>query len=47
MIIKLANIDVFYNARDNAIQFIRDYGGMILEAKNQAIEEQFGKGLKI
>ena len=43
----LANINVFYNARDNAIQFIRDYGGMILEAKNQAIEEQFGKGLKI
>ena len=43
----LANINVFYNARDNAIQFIRDYGGMVLEAKNQAIEEQFGKGLKI
>ena len=43
----LANINVFYNARDNAIQFIQDYGGMILEAKNQAIEEQFGKGLKI
>ena len=42
-----ANINVFYNARDNAVQFIRDYGGMILEAKNQAIEEQFGKGLKI
>ena len=43
----VANINVFYNARDNAIQFIQDYGGMILEAKNQAIEEQFGKGLKI
>ena len=43
----LANINIFYNARDNAIQFIRDYGGMILEAKNQEIEEQFGKGLKI
>ena len=43
----LANINVFYNARYNAIQFIRDYGGMILEAKNQALEEQFGKGLKI
>ena len=42
----LANINVFYNARDSAIQFIRDYGGMILMAKNQAIEEQFGKGLK-
>ena len=43
----LANINIFYNARDNATQFIRDYGGMILEAKNQAIEEQFDKGLKI
>ena len=43
----LANINVFYNARDNAIQFIRDYGVMILEAKDQAFEEQFGKGLKI
>ena len=27
----LANINIFYNARDNAIQFIQDYGGMILE----------------
>ena len=43
----LANIIVFYNARDKATQFIRDYGGMILEARNQALEEQFGKGLKI
>ena len=30
----LANINMFYNARDNAIKFIQDYGGMILEAKN-------------
>ena len=43
----LANINIFYNARYNVIQFIRDCGGMILEAKNQALEEQFGKGLKI
>ena len=43
----LANIIVFYNARDKATQFIRDYSGMILEARNQALEEQFGKGLKI
>ena len=43
----LANINVFYNARDNAIQFIRDYGGMILEAKEQALIEQYGKGIKI
>ena len=26
----LANINMFYNARDNAIQFIQDYGSMIL-----------------
>ena len=43
----LANINVFYNARDNAIQFIHDYGRMILEAEKQALEEKFGKGLKI
>ena len=24
---------MFYNPRDNAIKFIQDYGGMILEAK--------------
>ena len=43
----LASINAFYNARDNAIQFIHDYGRMILEAKDQALEEKFGKGLKI
>ena len=43
----LANINIFYNGRDNAIQFIQDYGGMILQAKSLAITEQFGKGLKI
>ena len=42
----LANINMFYNARDNAIKFIRDYGRMILEAKKQA-KEQEGTGLKI
>ena len=42
----LANINMFYNARDNAIGFIRDYAGMILEAKKQA-REQEGTGLKI
>ena len=26
---------MFYNARDNAIGFIRCYGGMILEVKNR------------
>ena len=43
----LANINLFYNARDNAIQFIHDYGRMILEAREQALIEQYGKGLKI
>ena len=39
MIIKktLANINIFYNARDNAIQFVQDYGEMILEAKKPSI----------
>ena len=43
----LANINMFYNTRDNAIRFTEDYGSMILEAKRLAIEEQEGKGLKI
>ena len=43
----LANINVFYNARENAIKFIQNYGGMILEAREQALIEQYGKGLKI
>ena len=43
----LANISIFYNARENAIQFIKDYGSMFLEARSLAIEEQKGKGLKI
>ena len=42
----LANINMFYNARNNAIKFIEDYGGMILEAKKQA-KEQEGTGLRI
>ena len=43
----LANINIFYNARENAIQFIQDYAGMILEAKEKALIEQYGIGLKI
>ena len=43
----LANINVFYNARENAIKFIQDYGRMILEAREQALTEQYGEGLKI
>ena len=37
---------MFHNARNNAIKFIEDYGGMILEARKQA-KEQEGTGLKI
>ena len=29
----LANINIYFNARDSAIKFIEDYGSMILEAK--------------
>ena len=42
----LANINILYNARNNAIKFIEDYGSMILEAKKLA-REQEGTGLKI
>ena len=41
----LANINVLFNARNNAIKFIEDYGSLILEAKRLAIQE--GEGLKI
>ena len=36
MLIKktLANINIHFNARNNAIKFIEDYGSKILEAKN-------------
>ena len=42
----LANINILYSARNNAIKFIEDYGSMILEAKKLA-KEQEGTGLKI
>ena len=42
----LANINILYNARNNATKFIEDYGSMILEAKKLA-KEQEGTGLKI
>ena len=42
----LANINMLYNARNNAIKFIEDYGSMIIEAKELA-KEQEGAGLKI
>ena len=41
----LANINIHYNARDNAIKFIEDYGSMILEVKRLAKQE--GTGFKI
>ena len=37
---------MFYNARDNEIKFIQDYGSMILEAKKLA-KAQEGIGRKI
>ena len=43
----LANLNMLYNAREEAIKFIEDYGSMILEAKRLAREDQVGKGLKI
>ena len=42
----LANLNMFYNAREEAIKFIKDYVSMILEAKKLA-REQEGTGLKI
>ena len=38
---------MLFNARDNAIRFLEDYGSMILEAKRLAKVEQEGKGIKI
>ena len=42
----LANINMLYNARKDAIKFIEDYVSMIIEAKKLAIEQK-GIGLKI
>ena len=42
----LANINILFNARNNAIKFIEDYSSMIFEAKKLA-KEQEGEGLKI
>ena len=36
----LANTNILYNARNNAIKFIEDYGSMILEAKRLAREQE-------
>ena len=40
----LANINMLFNRRNDAIKFVEDYGSMILEAKRKATE---GKGFKI
>ena len=42
----LANINMLYNSRNDAIKFIEDYGSMILEAKKLARELK-GTGLKV
>ena len=42
----LANINILFDTRDNAIKFYEDYNLMILEAKKLA-REQEGEGLKI
>ena len=42
----IVNINILFNARDNAIKFIEDYSSMILEAKKLA-REQEGTGLKV
>ena len=42
----LANLNMFYNAREEAIKFIEDYGSRIIEAKKLAREHE-GTGLKI
>ena len=36
----LANLNMLYNAREEAIKFIEDYGSMILKAKRLAREDQ-------
>ena len=41
----LANINFLFNARNNGIKFIEDYGSMIPEAKR--LVKQEGTGLKI
>ena len=42
----IANINMLYNARNDAIKFIKDYGSKILDAKKLAREKE-GTGIKI
>ena len=41
----LANINKLFNGRDDAINFVDDYGSMILEAKRKAPEQEPGPDL--
>ena len=43
----LANLNMLFNGRNEAIDFIDGYGSMILEAKKRAAEKQEETGLKI
>ena len=42
----LANINILFSARDNAIKFYEDYSSIIFKARKLAIEQE-GEGLKI
>ena len=46
----LANLNILFNGRNDAINIIEGYGSTILEAKRKAAEElmeQEGTGLKV
>ena len=43
----LANINILFNGRKDAINFIEGYGSMILETRKKAAEEQEGTEIKI
>ena len=46
----LANLNILFSGRNDAINIIEDYGSTILEAKRKAAEElkeQEGTGLKV
>ena len=36
----LANINMLFNGRNNAIKFVDNYGSRILQAKRKAVEEK-------
>ena len=42
----LDNTKMIYKARDVAIKFYDDYSSIVSDAKNQAIKENKGTGLK-